>query len=272
MFVDHEGTLVLIGGAEKHKGEFAVLRKVVSLCGDHGNMLVVPVAAQDQQKVGSRYQKVFSSLGLKDTEVITMTHRSEANSPRLEGMLRGAAGVFFTGGDQMRITDMLRGTGFGDLLEERYRAGITLVAGTSAGASAMCQIMISGEEDNDSPLYAATHMGYGLGLLQGAVVDQHFAQRGRIGRLLSAIAQNPEALGLGLDEDTAAIVRLGREMEVFGSGDVTIVDALSCIHCNLSEASLGQGQPLALSNVVLHVLPAGYRYDLRYRTLLMRGG
>ena len=132
----------------------------------------------------------------------------------------------------------------------------------------MSQTMIVGGEEDMSPLHATTRMGLGLGLLEGAVVDQHFAQRGRIGRLLSAVAQNPQVLGLGIDEDTAAILHAGREIEVVGSGSVTIVDALDITHSNLSEASLGK--PLALSHVALHVLPHGYRYDIKNRILLVQ--
>jgi len=266
MFVDHQGTLVMVGGAEERKGERTILRKVASLCGDHGNMLVVSIAAKYQQDVGTRYQKVFSSHGVKDAAVVTMTDRSEADSSRMEDLLKSAAGVFFSGGDQLRITGMLGGTKFAHLLKERYREGTTLVAGTSAGASAMGQIMIVGGRANRPATHETTHISSGLGLLEGVVVDQHFAQRGRIGRLVSTIAENPEVLGLGIDEDTGVLLRSGREMEVLGSGSVTILDGHDISHSNLSEASLGS--PLALSPVIMHVLPAGYRFDIRNRVLL----
>ena len=264
MSEEHQGTLVIIGGAEDKDSDCQILRKLVRLCGEKGHMVVVAVAAQDQQEAGAKYQRVFSSLGLKNTAVITMAERGEANSPHLHSILKDAGAVFFTGGDQLRITGMLGGTEFGHLLNQRYRSG-TIIAGTSAGAAAMSQTMIIGGEESEAPRHATAHMAPGLGLLEEVVVDQHFAQRGRIGRLLSAIAQNPRVIGLGVDEDTAAFVRSGREMEVVGSGSVTILDATGITHSNLSETSLGQ--PLALSHVTVHVLPSGYTYDLRNRTM-----
>ncbi len=264
MSEEHQGTLVIIGGAEDKDSDCQILRKLANLCMDRGNMVVVAVAAQDQQEAGAKYQRVFSGLGLKDTAVITLAKRSEANSSHLHSILKGAGAVFFTGGDQLRITGMLGGTEFGHLLNQLYRDG-TVIAGTSAGAAAMSQTMIIGGQESEAPRHATAHMAPGLGLLKEVVVDQHFAQRGRIGRLLSAIAQNPRVLGLGVDEDTAAFVRSGREMEVVGSGSVTILDATGITHSNLSETSLGQ--PLALSHVIVHVLPSGYIYDLRDRTM-----
>ncbi len=265
MSEQHQGTLVIIGGAEDKDSDCEILRKLAGLCSQRGKMVVVTVAAQKQREAGARYQEVFFALGLEDTAILPLAKRSEANSPRVRSLLKDAGAVFFTGGDQLRITGMVGGTELGHRLKQLYHAGI-IIAGTSAGAAAMSQTMIIGGRESDAPRHATAHMAPGLGLLDDVVVDQHFAQRGRIGRLLSAIAQNPRVIGLGVDEDTAAFVRSGRDMTVVGSGSVTILDATGINHSNLSETSLGQ--PLALSHVVCHVLPSGYAYDLRKRTML----
>jgi cyanophycinase len=194
--------------------------------------------------------------------------RAAARSPALVRAVRQASGVFFTGGDQLRITALLGGTPLERALRRAFRAGC-LVAGTSAGASAASTTMIVGGQAEVAPQRSAIRLAPGLGLLPGVVVDQHFAERGRIGRLLAALAQNPRALGLGLDEDTAAEVRAGR-LRVLGSGAATVCDAAGTALTNVSET--GPHRVLALSGVRLHVLPEGYGFDLRRRRALPPAG
>lgn len=261
-----KGTLVIIGGAEDKQHECTILRRVAALSGEKkGRMVIMTIASRHQEDAGRLYQSVFSRLGMTSVDVVTIENRAEANSGELVRRLLDATGIFFTGGDQLRISSILGGSELGTVLDRVYRAG-TVIAGTSAGASAMSRTMIVAGEESDAPRHDAARMAPGLGLIDEVVVDQHFAQRGRIGRLLSAIAQNPHMIGLGIDEDTAVIVDHRAQLEVIGSGTVTILDATGISISNISETSLGQ--PLALFGVHLHVLPSGYRFDLASRQLL----
>lgn len=260
------GTLVIIGGNEDKEHECTILRRVVALAGEEkARMIIMTIASRHQADTGRLYQAAFSRLGMTRVEVVSIRDRAETRSADLARRLADAGGIFFTGGDQLRITSILGGSELAYGLERAYRAG-TVIAGTSAGASVMSRTMIVGGEEAGAPRNDAARMAPGLGLIDEVVVDQHFAQRGRIGRLLSAIAQNPRMLGLGIDEDTAVVVSPRAQLEVVGSGCVTIVDAAGMVDSNVSETSLGQ--PLALFGVQLHLLPAGYRFDLSTRQLL----
>ncbi|HEY9735980.1 MAG TPA: cyanophycinase, partial [Trichocoleus sp.] len=176
--------------------------------------------------------------------------------------IRQATGVFFTGGNQARITDLLKGTELDATLHQRLAEGI-VIAGTSAGAAMMPDMMIVEGEAETNPRPDVVRMEEGMGFLPGVVIDQHFAQRGRIGRLLSAVAQQPVVIGFGIDENTAIAIN-GSELRVIGEGAVTIVDVANITHNNVNE--LLKDEPLALCGVKLHVLPHGYRFDLNSRS------
>jgi cyanophycinase len=177
-----------------------------------------------------------------------------------------AGGIFFTGGDQLRITSLLGGTEVDFALHEAYRKG-TVIAGTSAGASVMSATMIIGGDEDSSPYQGSISMGPGMGLVHQVVIDQHFAQRGRLGRLVSAVAQQPAILGIGIDEDTAVIINSKNCMKVIGSQTVTVVDGNRCEHTNVSEAK--PEQALALTAITVHILPGGYGFDLLDRRALV---
>lgn len=258
-----KGQLILIGGREDKKGECEILRAVVQAVGGRDGVLaLLAVASRRPEPIIRDYVRAFSSLGLERIEVLTIDSRQEAFSEQWLQTLRRANGVFITGGDQLRLTAVIGGTSLDDLLHQRYAEGL-VIAGSSAGASAMTENMIVGGAGDDSPEWSNVRMAPGLGFLKGAVVDQHFAQRGRIGRLLGAVAQNPHVLGMGLDEDTALIVEAGRACRVLGARTVSIVDGRTSTHSNASE--IDTPAPLALWNVTLHVLPAGYVFDLNDR-------
>ena len=257
------GNLVIIGGKEDKQGECVILRKMVALAGGAGARIVVmTTAAQDGEGTGNVYQDIFSRLGINRVEVVNVTARDMADQERVADQLREATGIFFTGGDQLWITSTLGGTLLDNVLHERYEAGV-VIAGTSAGASAMSGTMIVGGAGDEAPKRNTIQMVPGMGLLEEVVIDQHFAQRGRIGRLLSAVAQNPYILGVGIDEDTAVVVGPEGVFEVLGSQTVTIVDGKPLRHSNASESE--PDQPLALTYVTLHVLRSGYKFDLRGR-------
>lgn len=257
-----EGKLLIIGGAEDKEGECKILKRFVREAGGKESRIVVLTAATElPEQVGSEYKELFERLGTSEVQVLDVSERISANRESIARELEKATGVFFTGGDQLRITGILGGTRLGRTLHWLYQRGV-IIAGTSAGASAMSDTMIVGGEAG-TPKKDTLTMAPGLGLLHSVVVDQHFAQRGRIGRLLSAIAQNPYVLGIGIDEDTSILVYSDGRFTVVGSQTVTVVDASPSMATNVSEIS--PGQALVLSPVLMHVLSDGYGFDLKRR-------
>ncbi|MDI3508149.1 MAG: cyanophycinase [Clostridiales bacterium] len=262
-----KGNLIIIGGAEDKYGDRRILKETVALSGGNDSIiLIITVATEYQKEVGNEYIDIFDQLGVKDVKVLNINDRQDANEQKYADAIYNASCVFFTGGDQLRISSILGGTLADEALLRAYEDGL-LIAGTSAGASAMSQTMIVSGEDDDSPRKCTLKMAPGLGLLKDAVIDQHFAQRGRIGRLLSAIAQNPYMLGIGIDEDTAIHVMPNGCFRVIGSGAVTVLDGIHIDYTNVSE--LKPDQPLALTNVTLHILPASCGFDMNIRQPLL---
>ena len=190
--------------------------------------------------------------------------RTQANDESVAAAVSDATGIFMTGGNQLRLSSMIGGTHLADAILARFRDG-AVVAGTSAGASAISSHMIAFGASGATPKHRMAQIAAGLGLLPGVIVDQHFQQRNRLGRLLSLIAQNPMLLGLGVDEDTAGVVGPDQVMEVIGRGSITVVDGAAS---DTDAWEVRGHRPLMISNVVLHSLPAGYRFDLRRRTLV----
>jgi cyanophycinase len=263
-----DGTLLIIGGAEDKKGECTILKEFVKLAEARGGGIVImTAAAQYPQKVSDEYIKIFRRLGAEKVVSLDIPSRQQAQLAEASEMIMSAGGIFFTGGDQLRITSLLGGTEVDYALNEAFRNG-TVIAGTSAGASVMSATMIIGGDGDSTPQQGSISMGPGMGLVREVVIDQHFAQRGRLGRLVAAVAQQPAILGIGIDEDTAVIINRRGKMRVVGSQTVTIVDANKCEHTNVSEAK--PEQPLALTGITVHILPAGYGFDLEDRRALLR--
>jgi cyanophycinase len=257
------GKLVIIGGAENKQENCDILEKIVELAGGtNGNLAILTIAANNYEEIGEEYVRIFGRLGMNNVNVVHISSRKDAEHGKYKSAIEQASCIFFTGGDQLRITSLMCGTTMEKMLQKTFEKGV-VIAGTSAGASVMSQTMITSGNDDDSPKKCTLKMAPGLGLLSGVVVDQHFAQRGRIGRLLVAIAQNPRILGIGIDEDTAILVNSDAVFEVVGSHAVTVLDAENLTFTNVSE--LKPDDILALGNVVMHVLPAGYKYDLNLR-------
>ncbi|MCL6581943.1 MAG: cyanophycinase [Firmicutes bacterium] len=252
------GPLVIIGGAEDREG--AILRRFVELAGGSEAVVAVLATASDRPELPERaYEEAFRRLGARRVVTLRVSGREDAGRPEILDRAGEATGFFFTGGDQLRITSTIGGTLLDSLLHRRLRDG-AVVAGTSAGASAMSETMIVEGPSDDAPKKCTIKMAPGMGFLEGTVVDQHFAQRGRLGRLLAAVAQNPKVLGLGVDEDTAAIVTPDDKLWVAGSQTVTVVDGRGILETNASESL--PDEPLTLTGVVLHVLPRGWGFDL----------
>ncbi|MDR3289297.1 MAG: cyanophycinase [Peptococcaceae bacterium] len=259
------GKLLIIGGAEDKEGECRILRRFVAESGGaESRIVILTVAAERPEEAGEQYEGLFYRLGAKEVTVLNIADRTEADAVDGSGPWARCGGVFFTGGDQLRITGMIGGTLTGRILHGLYEKGV-VIAGTSAGASAMSDTMIVGGAAG-SPKKDTLTMAPGLGLLRSVVIDQHFAQRGRIGRLLAAVAHNPYVLGVGIDEDTAIMIGQDGCFQVLGSQTVTVADASWARITNVSET--GAGEPLALTPVMTHILPASYGFDLKRRTAL----
>jgi cyanophycinase len=251
----HGGRLLLIGGAAGP----ALLQRFVSMAGGGGaDIVVIATASRDPGSQEDLYVDAFRRLGAGAARPLRLDTRAQANDPGVQAALTGATGVFFTGGDQQRITAVIGGTRADLALQALLQAGTILLGGTSAGAAMMSATMIVG---GDAPGVAATSVrtGPGLEFLPGVLIDMHFAERGRLNRLLSAVALYPHELGLGIDEDTAILADT-EHFEVLGSGSVTVVDA-GCA----SDIRVPAEGPIALAGARIHVLPAGHRFDLTGR-------
>lgn len=259
---DRNGTLIIIGGHEDKTGEKVILKEVAGRVGS-GKLVVVTVASTEPEDLWREYRKIFTDLGVRKIEHLDVSSREEGLAfERLE-ILDGANVLFFTGGDQLRITTQLGDTPIYQAIQEIHRHGGT-IAGTSAGASAMSETMlVSGPGDESHRVGSALRMAPGLGLIRGVVVDQHFAERGRTGRLVAAVGQNPRNLGVGLDENTAIVVHDQEYFDVIGDGAVYVVDGRGVTYSNLAEAD--EDETMAIYDIRLHVLNAGRRFDMETR-------
>ncbi|MER7250365.1 cyanophycinase [Kribbella sp. NPDC000426] len=261
------GALFAIGGAEDKLKKRTVLQEFVEAAGGpKARIVVVPTASALGPDVIDVYRALFAALGAESVVGVRPENREDADDPAFIAPLNDATGVFMTGGNQLKLAGVVTGTAFGRAVTAAHARGAA-VGGTSAGASILAEHMIAFGRSGATPRQRMSQLSGGLGLVQGAIVDQHFAQRNRYGRLLSLVAQSPGLLGIGVDEDTAAVFR-GSHLEVVGRGAVTIFDG-SRITSNGHYA--GRSEPLLASGVVLHVLPATATFDLQNRVLLSYG-
>ncbi|MBD2628571.1 cyanophycinase [Trichormus variabilis] len=254
--------LVIIGGAEEKDGDTPILREFVRRSGGTKAHIVIMTAATElPREAGENYIRVFSRLGAEQVRIIDTETREDASSSTALEAISKATGVFFTGGDQARITSILKDTEIDAAIHKRYSEGI-VIGGTSAGAAVMPDQMIVEGDSQTNARIEVVEMGPGLGFLPGVVIDQHFSQRGRLGRLISALVQEPVALGFGIDENTAMVVT-DSQIEVIGEGTVTIVDESEATYNNLDQ--ILKDEPLAIFGAKLHILPHGYKFDLKTR-------
>ncbi|MBR8829955.1 MAG: Cyanophycinase [Chroococcopsis gigantea SAG 12.99] len=260
---NNQGQLVIIGGAEDRTEDCVVLREFMRCAGGTKAKIAVFTAATSLPgEVGADYINIFERLGAEKIDVIDTERKEDADRAEHIEIIKEATGAFFTGGNQVRIIEALKGTELDRILHERYQNDGLAVGGTSAGAAMMPDVMIVEGESQTNPRADAVTMGAGMGFLPGVVIDQHFAQRGRLGRLLAALVQQPVVLGFGIDEDTAIIVH-GEEVRVVGNGSVTVVDESEAIHNNLDEVL--KDEAMAICGVKVHILPHGYRFNLKNR-------
>jgi cyanophycinase len=257
------GRLVIVGGGEDRSGDKVILRRFVELAGaDQARLVVICTATTEPDELGAVYDEAFAALGVSNVTVLPVGSREEANDPVVVAAIEDATGVYFTGGDQLRIASIFGGSHADTALHACFHNGL-VIGGTSAGAAMMSTTMILGGRDT-VPTVGRIRTGAGLGLVNGVTIDMHFAERGRLSRLLAVTGSFPHELGLGIDEDTAAVVD-GDHFEVIGSGAVTVVDAgeVTSLHIPVDDG------PIAMTGVLLHVLPAGYSFDLSTRRPLV---
>jgi cyanophycinase len=254
--------LLIIGGHEDKTNEQVILKKLVQEL--NGKKLIIStIATNDPGKSWEEYAKIFRNLGVKNVEHLEMKRRMEAKSEVNAKMVKGAGGIFFTGGDQLRFTSEFGGTPVCSAVQEFYESG-GFIAGTSAGASVMSDSMIVAGSNAASPkIEDLARMSPGLGLIHYMIIDQHFAQRGRMGRLLAAVGMNPKFLGIGIDENTSIFVVGDKCLEVIGEGAVYIVDGDGITSTNFAEQT--PDHTMSILDLKVHVLSEGDFFDLRNR-------
>tara|TARA_R110002072_G_scaffold260722_6_gene419254 strand:+ start:632 stop:1486 length:855 start_codon:yes stop_codon:yes gene_type:complete len=272
-----KGTLIPIGGNEDkgfhNEDRFSldfisegILAQVVNESGDkNATILVITTASGIPKEVGANYIEAFEKLGCDDVTPLYIDSKEDADAPSTLELLKNCDCILFSGGNQSKITKHIRNTEFHKILIHRYHNEDFVVAGTSAGAMCMSKEMIAGGSSKESFIKGATKMRRGLNLIPELIIDTHFIQRGRFGRLSEAVALFPERIGIGLAEDTGLIIKNGNQVEVIGSGMVIVFDPGQLTHNNI--AILKDSTPLTMTNLITHVLSAGDCYDIEHRTV-----
>lgn len=256
----HSGHLVIIGGHEDRNSNMVILQRFVTLAGGpDATIFVLTAASNKHDEMWRIYQQTFSKLGVRQLTTANIKSREDAGAETTAALILAADGIFITGGDQKRLMALIGGTGIDHAMHCALRERGACIGGTSAGASAMSEHMLFDGSNELLPLKGSVHLGAGLGLVRRVIIDQHFSERQRLGRLLSAVAQNPYLLGAGIDENTALIVKPGHSVEVIGEGAVTLIDGRDMLS-NFTEVK--QQQTLELADVRLHLLPAGASYHV----------
>ena len=259
------GWIIPIGGAENKENDRHILERFVHVSGgSEADIVIIPTASR-LHETGPRYEKLFQEIGAARVTSMDFDTRRDCQEPGRLRRLEEATGIFFTGGNQLRLSTLLGGTPVAKLIRVRNANGVT-VGGTSAGASILSEHMIAFGDEGSSVISGSVRLAPGLGLTNRFIIDQHFRQRDRLGRLLTALAYNPFAVGIGLDEDTAAFIGPDETVEVEGSGGVTVVDASDVTFSSMDSVS--EGQPVCMLGLRLHVLVAGATFNLHTRVAL----
>jgi cyanophycinase len=256
------GWIIPIGGAENKENDRHILERFVRVSGGSDADIVVIPTASRLHETGPRYEKLFRDIGAARVTVMDFDTRRDCHEPGRLQRLEQASGVFFTGGNQLRLTTLLGGTPVAKMIRTSNAQGVT-VGGTSAGASILSEHMIAFGDEGSSVISGSVRLAPGLGLTNRFIIDQHFRQRDRLGRLLTALAYNPFAVGIGLDEDTAAFIGPDETVEVEGSGGVTVVDASEVSYSSMDVVS--EGQPVCMLGLKMHILVAGATFNLHTR-------
>jgi cyanophycinase len=281
---NYKGKLIIIGGSVD-KGSFSespddlkrniiffekgILKRITTESAKNtlSRFEIITTASRIPEEVGNEYVKAFGQLDVKDVGLMHIKTREEANEPEYVERLRKADVVMFTGGDQLRLSSIFGGTEFHQLLLEKYENENFIISGTSAGAAASSNNMIYQGSSTGALLKGEVKITGGLGFINNVIIDTHFVQRGRIGRLMYACASNPINLGIGLGEDTGLLITKGYEMEAIGSGLVILVDATKMVNTNITEVEMGQ--PVSIENLIVHVMALGDHYNLKTKKLII---
>ena len=254
------GHLLVIGGAEDKYNERRILKKFLELAGgEKAEVLIEPVASDFPEFAADVYTQAFRNLGVANPRVLRATSRQDIVQVDLDKLVDGITGVFLTGGDQMRLVSLLGGTKLADRLRKMVRETHIVLAGSSAGAAAMSTSMIVRGEPSSHPHKNAVKLSPGLGFLKNIIIDQHFSERGRISRLITAVSYNPYNLGVGIDENTAIVLDGNGVLEVFGQGSATIIDGSQITFNEIAEVS--DNEAFSICGVQFHVLRDGLVYN-----------
>lgn len=254
------GHLLVIGGAEDKYNERRILKKFLSLAGgENAEILIVPVASDYPEFAADVYVQAFRNLGVANPRVLRATSRQDVFQADADALLDGVTGVFISGGDQMRLVSILGGTKFAQKLREMVSETEIVLAGTSAGAAGMSTAMIVRGDSAPHPHKNSVRLSPGLGFLKNIIIDQHFTERGRISRLITAVSYNPYNLGIGIDENTAIILDKEGVLEVFGQGAVTIVDGSQITYNEIAEVD--DFESFSVCGVQMHIIGDGLMYD-----------
>ncbi len=262
--VGRRGVLMPIGGAEDKMDDKIILSTFAQLAGGKSARIAIVPTASSIETAGLRYKALFLGMGVEQAEVVYIGSREDANSPDVIDHVKDATGIFLTGGNQMRLSAMIGGTRFEQVVRQANERGV-VVAGTSAGASILSAHMVALGASGGTPKLRMAQMVAGFGLISNVIIDQHFRQRDRIGRLLALVSSNPGLLGIGIDEDTAAIIDSNGTIEVIGRHSLTIVDGSEMFSDIFQVKAYGE---ITISNAKLHVLTPGRRFDMATRTLI----
>ena len=256
------GFIVPIGGAEDKEGAANILRRFIDVAGGKSARIVIIPTASTLEDTGRRYEKLFRKLGADEAKSLPFASRDDAGKAEWLEYIEKANGIFVTGGNQLRLTTILGGTAVAKAIRRANARGVA-VGGTSAGAAILSEHMIAYGAEGHTPHAGAVSLVPGFGLTNRIIIDQHFRQRDRLGRLLTALAYNPFAVGIGLDEDTAAFIDHTKKITVVGAGAITIVDASELSHSTIADTK--EGKAVCMTNVRLHVLVDGGTFDLETR-------
>ncbi len=274
-----KGKLIAVGGAED-KGtmpekdfiqmnnlnffELGILKRFVEEVGKPDPIIeVITTASSIPEEVGENYLQAFGKMGCTRVGVIHIKNREDAQNPDYIERIKNCEGIMFSGGNQLRLTSLLGGTQFIEIILNRYTNEDFTVAGTSAGAMAMSNTMIYQGNSTTAHLKGEVKLTTGLSFVKGVIIDSHFEKRGRFGRLAQAVGLNPGSIGIGLGEDTGVLITDGTQMEAIGSGCVIIIDGHNIKHSNIADIS--EGSPISLENLQVHVMVKGDRYDIEDR-------
>jgi cyanophycinase len=262
-----KSAVLVIGGAEDKVHGREILHTFFHRAGGtDAQIAIIPSASREPAIIGERYRGIFGEMGAKRVEVLDIRDRDQCDEPTIQDYMEDCTGVFMTGGDQLRLCGLLADTALMEKLRLRVQMGQVTIAGTSAGAAVMSHHMIAGGGSGESPNRALVDMATGLGIIPEAIVDQHFHNRNRMARLMSAVASHPDRIGIGIDEDTCALFEQDGILQVMGRGSVTIVDPGEVSYTN--QPHITANDPIGIHNLRVHILTYGERYDLQQRLIL----